>query len=582
MKRRVLLCYGYSPAVPAYFFQRAFRRDPYLRERYCVTSCGPTHLNFKTDIPCDTGSDLEHVVRRLERQGGVDLVLYVDGNNFVPLRVATTPAPTVFFLSDWKKRFDWYSKYATLFDLVIVPWVEAEEALSRHGVENVITEFWGGFDPEIFYPQHLPKAFDVTFAGWLDHRMCRYRGKSLERLVKLGAEGLKINLVQGKYLGEIATIYNRSTLLFNKGWDDGYNTRVMESMACGRPVLTPPVEEDANALGFRNREHLIHYSDDDELEHLVRYYLENEEEREAVALRGYEKVRKEFSYGQVLRRAMARVERFFSLDRAASGRRPFSRSHTPGEMEVTYLEGVSCCYAALHSAAEERFRKLLTSNHYDHCEVENYLGVSLACQKRLADARVHFERAASLDTKRPVPLLNLALLHLLSKDFEKAKAPLLAMLAILEETPPEAIITEDMFFGLNFDRFKWDAEEARYLHRHRDNQTYTRKMVANLAFKASHILAEVAFQQGDVSNAAGYLEEAKRLKEDDGYISNALGKVCLSRGEYRKAEEHFRAAIRLEPFFTEAEELLTTAIEKQEKDPRPAEEHAKRVQPSTR
>ena len=63
--------------------------------------------------------------------------------------------------------------------------------------------------------------------------------------------------------------------------------------------------------------------------------------------------------------------------------------------------------------------------------------------------------------------------------------------------------------------------------------------------------------------------EAKRLKDDDGYISNALGKLHLSRGESRTAEKHFREAIELEPLFTEAQELLATAMQEQEEERRP-------------
>ena len=63
--------------------------------------------------------------------------------------------------------------------------------------------------------------------------------------------------------------------------------RVFEIMACGTFLLTNRIKDNGFDQLFEEGKHLVTYSSDRELLSLIKYYLENEKERENIAAQGH-------------------------------------------------------------------------------------------------------------------------------------------------------------------------------------------------------------------------------------------------------------------------------------------------------
>ncbi|MCK5491619.1 MAG: glycosyltransferase family 1 protein, partial [Candidatus Omnitrophica bacterium] len=95
---------------------------------------------------------------------------------------------------------------------------------------------------------------------------------------------------------KMAEIYSASKIGFNSSIINDINMRLFEVMASGCFLLTNRIKNNGLEELFVNKEHLITYRNDKEMIELIDYYLNNEKEREAIAIRGYETVVNEHTY----------------------------------------------------------------------------------------------------------------------------------------------------------------------------------------------------------------------------------------------------------------------------------------------
>lgn len=91
------------------------------------------------------------------------------------------------------------------------------------------------------------------------------------------------------YTTEKSKIYSRSKVVIDYALPGDYCTmRFYEALSCKVLLIT-----NAYPNEFKPNKHFVLYSDRSELQSLINYYLEHGEEREGIALRGYEKVKGE-------------------------------------------------------------------------------------------------------------------------------------------------------------------------------------------------------------------------------------------------------------------------------------------------
>jgi len=543
--RLVAICHNHHPGALGQYYERALRRDPALRDRYDLVTVGPSTAAHPTDVPYAGDCTLREAFDAAGRTRLPDILLYFDALPLVPLGLTDMPSVNVFMCSDWQKHFYWFMHMARLFDLVLTQWREAEDALRRVDVPEVRTLFWTGYDPEIFRPMDLPKAYDVTFVGMLDPRLCRYRGRAVERLIKLSDEGVRVNLMQGVWYEDVARAYSQSKIVFNKGWDNGFNARVIESMACGSMVLTHAVQGEDAALGFRDREHVVFYHNDAEIQDLVRYYIDHDEEREGIARAGRAAVADRFSYDTRARTVLDSIETWRT-----------ERSRPPDRLsseETAYCEGIASAYAGKLEVAETMLRR---SGQRDP-RARNAVGAVVGRLGRREEAVRTLTDAAESAPGYAIALINRANVELDAGRPGQAAVSLSDAVTRLTDPAYASVDQSGLTFYTDYDAFKWEYEYSFIDHAGRDETGRIDRLRQNLLCRAYEMSGDVASVSDPGSAAAveAYVN-AVALRGDDGHLRFKLGRARLRFGDTVSGETELRRAVSMEPMFADAQEEL--------------------------
>ena len=234
-----------------------------------------------------------------------DLVLWVDaGREFLLRNPGHFGCPTACLIGDTHTgQQAWRIDYARQFDQVFLMFVRQHmQAFRDAGCERV-TWLPAACDPEIHRRFDVPKAYDVVFVGQTLPQWHADRVRLLERLQQAGFD-LRVD---SKVLEEMALLFSRGRIVFNRSLKDDLNMRVPEALSCGSLLLTDRLSPEAGLEElFTDREHLVLY-DEGNLEELARYYLEHGAEREEVAARGRQEVIERHTYGHRANQLLAEL-----------------------------------------------------------------------------------------------------------------------------------------------------------------------------------------------------------------------------------------------------------------------------------
>ncbi len=165
-------------------------------------------------------------------------------------------------------------------------------------------------EPEAYPKSVILKKYDVAFIGHVQVTENYNKMTRIDALDKLFKEfpnfyfGSRHPAYPEKNLFEHAAMqFSQARIVFNISIQDDINMRVFESMATGSMQLTnkiPFLDEL-----FTDKKHLVTYSSYKDMIDKVHYYLDHEEEREAIALAGYQEVISKHTYAH-------RIESIFS------------------------------------------------------------------------------------------------------------------------------------------------------------------------------------------------------------------------------------------------------------------------------
>ncbi|MBM3279160.1 MAG: glycosyltransferase [Candidatus Handelsmanbacteria bacterium] len=267
-----------------------------------------------SDIPLPWGRvGAEQVAAQLPKGWRPDLVLWVDaGPEFLLEEPRAFGCPAVALVGDTHTgQLPWRADYARAFDQVFLMFARQHiPEFVRAGCPRV---GWlpAACEPQIHRCFGAAKAYDVVFAGQTLRQWHPDRVRFLERLQ---AAGFDLR-VESKILEEMALLFSRGRLVFNRSLNGDLNMRVFEALSCGSLLLTDrlPAEAGLEEL-FADRQHLVLYGEED-LEELARYYLEHEDEREKIAAAGCRLALERHTYGH---RADQVLEAVFGRDTCAS------------------------------------------------------------------------------------------------------------------------------------------------------------------------------------------------------------------------------------------------------------------------
>lgn len=288
-KYNIWLAYVSYPIATAAYYERA------LRKNHNITTCGPnipesiiTNWGLESlqgkiwdlDIPLEFTPDISQFADK-----PMDLFLWVESiPGYFPLEMDKLKCPKAAYFVDSHLNLGWHTQWAPYFDYVFIAQKEYIPDFQKAGCQNV---YWLplGCDPEIHSQKTKTKEYDVGFVGTLVDR------RRIELTNKLYTE---FNLHYEKvFLDDMANLFSKSKIVFNNAIKKDLNMRVFEVMSTGSFLLTD------KAVGleemFVDGEDLGIYEDYNILEK-VKYYLENEEERERIAKRGQQLVLKAHTY----------------------------------------------------------------------------------------------------------------------------------------------------------------------------------------------------------------------------------------------------------------------------------------------
>ncbi|MBI4392803.1 MAG: glycosyltransferase [Euryarchaeota archaeon] len=108
------------------------------------------------------------------------------------------------------------------------------------------------------------------------------------RLSRILEGNFKTTILQGIFYEDVARLYSRSQIVFNRSLMGVLNQRVFEGMSAGALMVTDVVDGLLDL--FTNKKHLVTYETDAELITLVRHYLDHPEEAREIARAGRETV----------------------------------------------------------------------------------------------------------------------------------------------------------------------------------------------------------------------------------------------------------------------------------------------------
>jgi hypothetical protein len=189
--------------------------------------------------------------------------------------------PTVYWVSDTHLALKKIKPLSVQYDLVFCPMKEGVESLKRAGAD--VAWIPGGCcDPQIHKRFDRERDLDIGFVG-TDGGVPRkfYLQELRERY-------------PNSYIGhadyrKISDIYSRSKIGFSYAIRrETLTMRSLEIMACGALCLAnPPKDDTLEAMGLRDRRHLVLYRSPRELFQLSAYYLSHPQERTIIAEEGY-------------------------------------------------------------------------------------------------------------------------------------------------------------------------------------------------------------------------------------------------------------------------------------------------------
>jgi spore maturation protein CgeB len=205
------------------------------------------------------------------------------------------PTKTVIMLADDQWRYEETKPVWKLFNLVVTTDGEGFEKRLKEGFSNVLLTQWG-CNHFLYKDLNVPRTYDVSFVG----RCYGERKNFVDTIRKKGANVATFGLGWGNggrvSQADLMKIYNRSKIALNlslssEGGKIQIKAREFEAVGCGSLLLTKETKEIAKY--FTPDEEIITYRDANDAAQKIGYYLKNNDERERIAKKGYERLIRE-------------------------------------------------------------------------------------------------------------------------------------------------------------------------------------------------------------------------------------------------------------------------------------------------
>ena len=224
-----------------------------------------------------------------------NLVIICKGSGIQPniIKHLSTKITTYLWFMDWFPQIEWnksilqYSKYchyrsATGFDTSVL-WANKIKLPVYHVLDGAATY--------LYYPEKTEKKYDVSFIGTSDpERECVFKFlKNRGFNVEFFGPGFDSFVDPVRF----RQICNKSKIVLNisRSKYKGYTSlRLWNLLSCGSMVLTKEIPGIENHLGLIPGKNIDQFFSLFDLEHKLKYYLDQDSEREKIAREALEYV----------------------------------------------------------------------------------------------------------------------------------------------------------------------------------------------------------------------------------------------------------------------------------------------------
>jgi hypothetical protein len=258
-------------------------------------------LDFRANRPC--------LAEKFLLFEDFDVFLLQRGDWFPLELVESVNRPRFFWASELVARCRDQDRLFSsgLFDHVFVRGTACKRAVVKKGwlLPDRVSTLLSGFDETVHCRMPwVEKDIDVVFIGTILPR----RRKILDRLQK------KFKISEKKAFGkDMVELFNRAKIVLNVHAEEfpDTETRIFESLGCGTFVVSEVLADESP---FRHREHLVEAESIEEIEELINYYLSHEEEREQIAMQGYNEALRNHTYTQRAKQIAHVMQRYLPYD----------------------------------------------------------------------------------------------------------------------------------------------------------------------------------------------------------------------------------------------------------------------------
>ncbi len=244
----------------------------------------------------------KHLSDVIDFFGTPDMVFSDDFGNYNKFGMLDIDAVKVSLIGDFyygmaasllRKSISIYSQY----DVLLAVCDSAVRLMKEH-LPDKKCYFWPwSVDTNFFrnYSYGMDRPIDVFFGAATSDKLYGPDRLLIQNMIyEMGREELETRFRIVFYYRYVDTL-NMSKIAISNNSKYGFMPKkVLEIMACGALLLTDKCDE-FDVMGIEDGKHMVVYKDVDDLRDKIYYYLENDSEREQIAITGNKLVVREFS-----------------------------------------------------------------------------------------------------------------------------------------------------------------------------------------------------------------------------------------------------------------------------------------------
>lgn len=485
------------------------------------------------------------------------LVFWGIENEFIPDDIEEGDYKLIGVILDWSISFESILKNASRFD-----WLFTDEQgvkyLNKHGITNVSSINIKAFSPYLHrkYLYHSEKSYDIVFVGDFNKEMYQERDKWISRLTKLSSK-YKILITNTSFGESYAETLNGSKIAFNFCRNNMINQKTFEIPACNTLMF---INEDVENLSsyLKDKEDCIYYNEDN-FEELIEYYLQNNEEREKITKKGYQKVQK-YTFEYNFENLLSEIEKL-DINEIRKNRTFNNLSETE--------KALSKSVQTLQSSNKgkffiiERELKPITDGIKAPTEALNNLGVSYANgyvfltnkDQRLLFSRAKnlFDKAISQDPMYAIARFNLATLYYYDQEYQKAEEVFNSVINAISANPIEALQNKGFIYWNSnisaINEFRLKVQEAYY--KSSDNEELTFALCDILLNQTFEMLGDINILRMNIQEAINLYDASVETLDNFGHAKEKIAHIYFKDGLYEPALQIYSQVLENKPLYIE-------------------------------